>query len=198
MLPPPGPSGIVVYTIRNDGGPPAQPRWSSATCVVSRPALRSLWCDFEQTAMTLDFIPTIISTRNEPDPAGVTQAFARIGYRIEEAVADIVDNSVDASASVVLIRFFRNADSIERVVIADDGLGMTNDNIDHCMQFGAYLEHKESDLGKYGIGLKAASFSQCRSLSLVTPRQDKPAGVAGRSSRSGRAGFVSTWILLHV
>src|SRR5438132_2302035 len=86
--------------------------------------------------------PRSVSVRhNEPDPEGIQQAFARIGYRLEEAVADLVDNCLDAKAQNVLVRFLRSPATIERVVVADDGAGIDPDRIDHCMQFGARLEH---------------------------------------------------------
>lgn len=114
-------------------------------------------------------LPTVVRVRpNEPDPEGVWQAIGRIGYKLEEALADLVDNSLDAKASVVMIRFFHQGDVLNRIAIVDNGGGIPDERFDECMQFGARIRHKESDLGKYGIGLKAASFSQCRNLSVVS------------------------------
>jgi hypothetical protein len=106
--------------------------------------------------------------QNEPDPEGVRQAFSRIGYSLEEALADLIDNSIDAGAGSVLIRIFRSGDAVERVVIADDGRGIPADRVDECMQFGARIQHGPTDRGKYGIGLKSASFSQARSLAVIS------------------------------
>lgn len=123
------------------------------------------------------FLPSTIHSRpNEPDPEGVHQAFARIGYNLEEALADIVDNSIDAHAANVLIRFFRRRDQLTRVVIADDGDGISNRRFDQCMQFGARIRHRTGDLGKYGIGLKSASFSQCRDLSVISMQSAHASG----------------------
>jgi hypothetical protein len=118
----------------------------------------------------------IDTKRNEPDPEGIRQAFSRIGYRLEEALADLIDNSIDAGARHVLVRLFRSADAVERVVVADDGAGIKSNHIDECMQFGARLNHRTSDRGKYGIGLKSASFSQARSLSLVSRNAGRVVG----------------------
>lgn len=121
--------------------------------------------------------PASVGSRpNEPNPEGVVQAFARIGYRLEEALADIVDNSVDAAAASILIRFYRTAHSITRIAIVDDGGGIAPDQIDASMQFGARIAHKKTHLGKYGIGLKSASFSQCRSLSVISRSAGRTAG----------------------
>ena len=116
------------------------------------------------------------TTQNEPDPEGIQQAFARSGYRLEEALADLVDNSLDAAARNVLIRFVQSHRAIERVVIADDGHGIEPGRIDSCMQFGARIRHRPEDRGKYGIGLKSASFSQARSLTVVSRKSDRVVG----------------------
>lgn len=126
--------------------------------------------------MTLISPESVGSRPNEPHPEGVVQAFARIGYRLEDALADLVDNSVDAASTSVLIRFHRTAHSITRIAIVDDGRGIPPDQIDASMQFGARIAHKGTDLGKYGIGLKSASFSQCRSLSVVSRAAGKTVG----------------------
>src|SRR5947208_1198288 len=103
-------------------------------------------------------LPSIGSDRIEPDPGGTTNALGRIGYRIEEALADLIDNSIDAGATSILIRFSLDAQSIRRVVVADNGRGMDEATLRSAMQVGAQLKHQTSDLGKYGLGLKAASF----------------------------------------
>lgn len=116
--------------------------------------------DLELPAVRIESIP--------PDPKGTAVAFRRIGYSLEEALSDLVDNSLDANSSRVLIRFFRNNRKIVRVAVVDDGDGMNEEILQRAMQYGAQLGHKDSDLGKYGIGLKVASFSQCQSLSVLT------------------------------
>src|SRR6266478_4062245 len=127
-------------------------------------------------APALELPASVRERPNEPDPEGVWQAIGRIGYKLEEALADLVDNSLDAKASVVLVRFFHHGDALTRIAVVDNGLGIPNDRFDESMQFGARIRHKGSDLGKYGIGLKAASFSQCRSLSVVSRAVGRSAG----------------------
>lgn len=132
-----------------------------------------------KTQTTREFfnIPVVAETSIAPDPGGVSRAFARIGYKIEEALADLVDNSIDAKAKHVLIRFYRGNDALERVLIVDDGHGLTDDRLDVAMQFGGESAHSSTDLGKFGMGLKSASLSQCRSFSLLTRTEQ---GVSGR------------------
>lgn len=111
-----------------------------------------------------------------PDPKGTAGVFRRVGYELDVALADIIDNSIDAGASIVLVRVVRSSDSLARVMIADNGSGMSEKQLDAVMRYGVQRSHADSDLGKYGIGLKAASFSQCASLTVVTRRERETSG----------------------
>jgi len=112
----------------------------------------------------------------EPDAEGTSQALSRIGYNLAYAIADIIDNCIDAEASQVLVRLFRNNTTIDRIVIADNGIGMNAKTLRHAMQYGARMQHKKTDLGKYEIGLKTASFSQCGSLSVISRFNGRASG----------------------
>jgi hypothetical protein len=103
-------------------------------------------------------------------------ALARIGYSLHDALADIIDNSVDASARHVLVRFIRDDNSVQRIIVVDDGRGMLESELSRAMVFGSNLDHARSDLGKYGIGLKTASFSQCQTVSVLTSRDGLVSG----------------------
>ncbi len=92
-----------------------------------------------------------------------------IGYSIEAAIADIIDNSVAARANRVDIDFFPIGKAY--ISILDDGNGMTEEELIRAMQYGSQspLEKRdETDLGRYGLGLKTASLSQCRILTVVS------------------------------
>jgi hypothetical protein len=121
-------------------------------------------------------LPSIGFEKNPPDPEGTASVFSRVGHSLDEALADLIDNSVDAGASKVLVRFFRGSGGVRRIVIADNGRGMSEPDLKKAMQYGVRASHKKSDLGKYGIGLKAASFSQCRSLSVISLCAGKASG----------------------
>lgn len=101
-----------------------------------------------------------------PDAEGVFDAIGRIGYEFEHAIADIVDNSIDAEASEVLIRFNHDGKAVRSVAVIDNGRGMTGAQLDTAMAFGAKTKGNRS-LGKYGMGLKSASFSQCDVLTVI-------------------------------
>lgn len=91
-----------------------------------------------------------------------------LNHSFESAVADIVDNSLDAGARKVLIRFIRDAASLRSVCILDDGRGMDDATIDHAMTVGGDRTYDDDDLGHFGIGLKAASLGQARTLTVVS------------------------------
>jgi hypothetical protein len=95
-------------------------------------------------------------------------AVARYGYSLHDALADLIDNSVDAGATNVTVRFFRNDAAIQRIVVADDGRGLDDEGLRLAMQFGVQVHHGLTDLGKYGLGLKSASLSQAQAVSVVT------------------------------
>ncbi|MGJ3508939.1 ATP-binding protein [Enemella sp. A6] len=100
-----------------------------------------------------------------PSAARLATSLRDIGYDFSTAVADVVDNSIAAGAANVDISF--NADP-PRVVISDDGSGMTRNNLNEALRFGSRRDYSVGDLGRYGLGLKTASLSQCRSLTVVT------------------------------
>ena len=91
-----------------------------------------------------------------------------IGYDFVHAVADLVDNSIAAEASTVTIDVcFAGAQSWLRV--ADDGIGMSSATITEAMRYGSQRPYgTDDDLGKFGLGLKTASMSQCRRLSVAS------------------------------
>ncbi len=97
-----------------------------------------------------------------------------IGYSLEAAIADVIDNSIAAEASNIRINFFPVDE--EYVYILDDGLGMNYEEITTAMQYGSKnpKEVREvNDLGRFGLGLKTASLSQCRLLTVVSKRYEK-------------------------
>jgi hypothetical protein len=109
-----------------------------------------------------------------------------IGYELPSAVADLVDNSLDADATQVEITVgFEGADSWIR--IADDGTGMLTSRMNEAMRYGSAREYDASDLGKFGLGLKTASLSQCRRLTVAT-----------RTNSDRREIEIRRWDLEHV
>jgi hypothetical protein len=105
-----------------------------------------------------------------PDPESFLQSARSFGYNIETAIADIIDNSITAKASIVKITY--DIDEYSSYVrIEDDGKGMSEDGLVSAMKIGSFNpldSREENDLGRFGLGLKTASFSQCRRLTVKT------------------------------
>jgi hypothetical protein len=90
-----------------------------------------------------------------------------MGYDFSQAVADIVDNSIEAKASIIAIDVEFDGDE-SWVRIADNGKGMTPEQLREAMRYGADRDYESDDLGKFGLGLKTASMSQCKRLSVAS------------------------------
>jgi hypothetical protein len=105
-----------------------------------------------------------------PKAAVMLEALRGLGYTTATALADLVDNSVSAGAATVNIDFHW-AGTRSWVCISDDGRGMTDAELDIAMRIGEVnpLNRRDgSDLGRFGLGLKTASFSQARRLTVAS------------------------------
>lgn len=92
-----------------------------------------------------------------------------LGYSLEAAVADLLDNSISAGATKINIEFWPIDDPY--LIIVDNGNGMSPDEITRAMQYGSQspLDARDvNDMGRFGLGLKTASLSQCRCLTVVS------------------------------
>lgn len=109
-----------------------------------------------------------------PEAASMIETFRAIGYSIETAIADIVDNSVSAGSKNIWLDFDWQGD-ITNLTILDDGHGMNGEELIQALRPGSKnpLEARlPRDLGRFGLGLKTASFSQCRQLTVISRRQN--------------------------
>lgn len=116
-----------------------------------------------------------------------------IGYSLEAAVADIIDNSIAANAKNVDIYFFPVDGAY--IAILDNGKGMTEEEIDIAMQYGSKNPNEErdkKDLGRFGLGLKTASLSQCRCLTVISKQGDN---LEGRQWDIDHVAEVGDWSL---
>ena len=103
-----------------------------------------------------------------PDPGRLIFALRQIGYSLEQALSDLVDNSLSAGAGNVLIRFLWEDERIVSIAVVDDGLGMAEVELRNAMRFGSKERVDTASLGKFGLGLKLASFSHSRQLTVVS------------------------------
>lgn len=108
-----------------------------------------------------------------PHAASLIEGHRDFGYSLETALADIIDNSITAGAKKV----FLEVDTISSdpwIAIIDDGVGMSEAELIEAMRLGSKnpTDVREAhDLGRFGLGLKSASFSQCRRLTVITRKE---------------------------
>lgn len=115
-----------------------------------------------QETVLLPFAPILVeSTRS-------------IGYSFEAALADIIDNSIGKNTSEVHVNY--SSREPQYVVVMDNACGMDADELETAMRYGSKssLEVRDNDdLGRFGLGLKTASMSQCRKLTVITKKKSK-------------------------
>ena len=109
---------------------------------------------------------------NPPDPERVIEGLRDTGYDFNTAIADIVDNSISANATRIDINVNMDPQCNVTVYIADNGVGMTLPELKNAMKYGSDRRPDPKSLGKFGLGLKTASTSFCRKLSLVSKGSD--------------------------
>lgn len=105
-----------------------------------------------------------------PGAEALIESLRAVGYSLPTAIADIIDNSISAGAQNVWLDLHW-AGPKSRISIIDDGNGMSDEVLFNAMRPGSKspMAHRSaSDLGRFGLGLKTASFSQCRLLSVIS------------------------------
>lgn len=110
--------------------------------------------------------------RLEPNPSSFVHSLRSVGYSLETAVADIIDNSISANADRIDIVFEYKADGPIFAII-DNGYGMSSDELKEAMRLGTFsplFPRKQTDLGRFGLGMKTASFAICQRLTVVSSK----------------------------
>lgn len=109
----------------------------------------------------------------EPRADILVESTRSIGYTFESALADIIDNSIGNGATHIDVRF--SSIDPRYIAILDDACGMTPDELIIAMRYGSRNvndQRAESDLGRFGLGLKTASLSQCRKLTVISKKNN--------------------------
>jgi hypothetical protein len=126
------------------------------------------------------------SVETPPDPERMIEGLRDTGYKFNTAIADIIDNSIAARATIVDLQILMDLRNNIRVSIADDGEGMDRSGLINAMTYGSRRRSDPSSLGKFGLGLKTASTAFSRRLSVIS----RPDGTA--------PALEATWDLKHV
>jgi len=109
-----------------------------------------------------------------PNVANFIQSIRDVGYTFEVAVADILDNSISADANEIKILALSHPKLT--VNILDNGSGMDEKELIEAMRLASKnpnLQRAKKELGKFGLGLKTASFSQCKKLTVISKKNNK-------------------------
>jgi hypothetical protein len=133
----------------------------------------------------------------EPRASAMVESFRAFGYNLPTAIADLVDNSITANAKNIWLTFSWNG-AESYVALRDDGCGMTTQELINAMRPGSQNPSQQrdaDDLGRFGLGLKTASFSQCRRLTVAS-RSSKSEIVIRRWDLD-YVNQVDRWQLLH-
>lgn len=112
-----------------------------------------------------------------PFAPALIESMRSLGYSFSSAIADLLDNSISAKAKKISI--ISEPGFNPSLVIFDDGCGMNQDELYEAMRYGStnpLEERKEDDLGRFGLGLKSASLSQCRKLVVISKKECKVCG----------------------
>jgi hypothetical protein len=137
-------------------------------------------------------------------PANLTPSAKRLissmrdlGYDFADAVAEIVDNSIQACANVIQVNLqFDGPRSY--LTVLDNGIGMTPSEIREAMRFGSIRDYEHDDLGKFGLGLKTSSLSQCDSLTVSSRSSQKKVQIHSYSWDIDHIKKVNRWEVLPI
>lgn len=102
-----------------------------------------------------------------PSAARTVSSLRDVGYELPQAIADLVDNSISAGATEVGVDLRYVADG-PYVRVFDNGTGMDTGTLTEAMRYGSERRYDADDLGKFGLGLKTASTSQCRRVTVAS------------------------------
>ena len=109
----------------------------------------------------------------KPNPKSTINSYRSFGYNLSTAISDIIDNSISANANEISLEYQWNGQG-SFISICDNGIGMNQSELVLAMTPGSKdpeEERSEKDLGRFGMGLKTASFSQCKRLTCITKKE---------------------------
>ena len=107
--------------------------------------------------------------QHPPHATSLLESMRSIGYSLESALADLIDNSISAKAKHINIEFCPSDSPY--IAVIDDGNGMTKNALESAMRHGSTNPLQErhcDDMGRYGLGLKTSSLSQCRRMTVIS------------------------------
>lgn len=133
-----------------------------------------------------------------PNAARTFDALRSLGYNLNDAVADVVDNAVtdQVGADRIDITFHVDDLKMAHCSIQDNGCGMTAEVLEEAMRLGTETTYKDKDLGKFGMGMKTASLSHCNVLTVISKTVE--GGICGYRWDMGHVRNSNEWSLLRL
>ena len=108
-----------------------------------------------------------------PNPEHLIKSIAEQGYSLETSLADLMDNSISANSNKIEVLIDTDSEPF-KLFLADNGEGMSEDELSANMQFPSNSpddKRLKSDLGRFGLGMKTASFSQTRKFTVLSKKK---------------------------
>lgn len=137
---------------------------------------------------------------NPPKAKYLMGSMRHMGYSFADAIADVMDNSVSASSTTIRLLFPSNAENIF-VGILDDGNGMSKQELLRAMCYGSQANEKErseNDLGRFGLGMKSASLSQCRKMTVISKKDGETSAYRWDYDEITSQGQRGDWAVLEL
>src|SRR5436190_1258916 len=109
----------------------------------------------------------------EPNPEFLIKSIAEQGYSLETALADLMDNSISAGADRIEV-MIRMDEEPFKLFLTNNGSDMNQDELRQNMQFPSSSPEgyrQQMDLGRFGLGMKTASFSQTRKFTVISRKK---------------------------
>ena len=116
---------------------------------------------------------TILSEDASPNPEFLIKSIAEQGYSLETSLADLMDNSISAKANKIEVLIDTDSEPF-KLFLVDNGEGMTQEELIKNMQFPSNSPEEsrlDVDLGRFGLGMKTASFSQTRKFTVLSKKK---------------------------
>ncbi len=132
-----------------------------------------------------------------PSAKRLIRSLRDMGYGFAAAVADLIDNSIEAKANTVWVDVVWDGE-VSYVTIADNGLGMSPQELREALRFGSERDYEDEDLGKFGLGLKTASLSQCLKLTVATRQNSNRADTSAYCWDVDHVDATNRWEILPV
>ncbi len=128
-----------------------------------------------------------------PDPESLLESIRSLGYSLKEAISDLIDNSISANASKINVVLELN-DFLEFHIL-DNGEGMDHKKLVSAFRLGSTnpkLTREVNDLGRFGMGMKTASLSQCRAVTVTTKQNNQ---VISRTLDLDEVSIQKKWVI---